>query len=352
MKSMQVVEFGAPLVSTNTELPTPQGTEVLLHMRAAGVCHTDLHLWHGGYDLGHGRMMSLQERGVRLPLTMGHENVGEVVAWGPEVDQLQSGEMRLVYPWLGCGHCDECRSGRENYCLQPDTIGINRPGGYANYLLVPHPRCLIPLQGLDPIAAAPLACSGLTCFSALKKFDTEVLKKRSMVVFGAGGLGLMSLYLHKALGGKGAIVIEPDAGRRAAALEAGAVTAIDPNDSDAKAQVLQAATDHHVLQVLDFVGAEQTAAMAFDLLSKGGHLISVGLFGGAADWPLPLLAIKALTIQGSYVGSLPELKELVQLVVDNELELIPTQQRSLDAVQDALNDLEKGQVTGRVVVTP
>lgn len=352
MKSMQVVEFGAPLAEASAELPTPQGTEVLLRMRAAGVCHTDLHLWHGGYDLGHGRMMSLQERGVRLPLTMGHENVGEVVAWGPDVQGFQSGDMRLVYPWLGCGHCDECQVGRENYCLQPDTIGINRPGGYANYLLVPHPRCLIPLQGLDPVAAAPLACSGLTCFSALKKFNPDGLKKRSLVIFGAGGLGLMSLHLYKALGGRHAIVVEPDAGRRAAALEAGAVAAVNPNDSDARAQILAAATDHHVLQALDFVGAEQTATMAFDLLSKGGHLITVGLFGGAADWPLPLLAIKALKIEGSYVGSLPELKELVDLVATHQLELIPTQQRSLEGVQQALSDLEQGAVIGRIIVTP
>src|SRR5690625_7732887 len=106
MKSMQVVEFGAPLAEASAELPTPQGTEVLLRMRAAGVCHTDLHLWHGGYDLGHGRMMSLQERGVRLPLTMGRENVGEVVDRGTDVQWFQSGDVRRVLPEMVCGTGD------------------------------------------------------------------------------------------------------------------------------------------------------------------------------------------------------------------------------------------------------
>lgn len=351
MRSMQVQEFGGPLVEATSETPKPRGDEVLLRVRAAGVCHTDLHLWHGGYDLGGGKTLSLAERGVTLPLVMGHETVGVVEAVGENVRSVQPGDVRLIYPWLGCGHCDACRRGQENYCLTPQTIGINRPGGYADHVLVPHERSLVPLQGLDPVSAAPLACSGLTCYSALKKFGIELLREHRLVIFGAGGLGLMCLKLLRALGGKDAVVIEPNPERAAAALQAGAVAVIDPAANDAAARI-RAAVGGPVQAVLDLVGNPETAATSFDLLTKGGHLVTVGLFGGAASWPLPLLAIKAITIQGSYVGSLPELHELVDLVAAKRLELIPVHTCGMSALGQALHALQAGQVVGRMVMTP
>lgn len=351
MRSINVVKFGKPLQMVSSKVPKPKGTEVLLKVRAAGICHTDLHLWHGGYDLGNGRAMSLNERGVSLPLTMGHENVGEIIDMGEKVKGLESGGIHLVYPWLGCGACDMCLEEKENYCLKPNTIGINRPGGYSDYLLVPHPRYLISLNTLSPREAAPLACSGLSCFSALRKLDQTILKDRPLVVIGAGGLGLMSIVLAKALGCKGAIVIEPNIEKRKAALQVGALVAFSPEEENIKELVTEAAKNE-VLQVLDFVGSEQTANLAFSLLAKGGHLVTLGLFGGAAGWPLPLLAINAITVQGSYVGSLPELRELVDIVERHRIKLIPTQEQQLTDVQQALEKLEEGAVTGRLVIVP
>lgn len=351
MRSMQVQAFGGPLTEKCTKAPQPKGHEVLLRVQASGICHTDIHLWHGGYDLGGGRMLSLQERGVKLPLVMGHEIVGVVVAVGKDVRGVKLGDIRLIYPWLGCGHCDVCSRGNENYCLTPDTIGINRPGGYANRVLVPHERSLVPLRGLDPVAAAPLACSGLTCYSALKKLGIELLRSNVLVVFGAGGLGLMCLKLLKALDGRRAVVIEPNAERAQAALEAGALAVIDPTVPDAAEQV-RAAIGGPIRFALDLVGNPQTTGMAFDLLTKGGHMVSVGLFGGSADWPLPLLAIKAITIQGSYVGSLPELHDLVDLVADRQLDLIPVHTCGMSSLGDALRALEAGKVVGRMVMVP
>lgn len=351
MRSMRVQAFGEPLVEAATETPQPQGHEVLLRVSAAGICHTDLHLWHGGYDLGGGRKLSLEERGIKLPLVMGHETVGVVVAVGEQVEGVQPGDVRLIYPWLGCGQCASCAKGQENYCLKPNTIGINRPGGYADHVLVPHARSLVPLRGLDPVRAAPLACSGLTCYSALKKFGLERLQEQVLVIFGAGGLGLMALKLLAGIGGKGAVVIEPNAERAQAAMDAGAIAVVDPTATDAAEQVA-AAVGGPVHAVLDLVGNEQTSSTAFNLLTKGGHLVTIGLFGGAANWPLPLLAIKALTIQGGYVGSLPELHELVALVAEKQLELIPVHTCGLSAIGDALRALEAGKVVGRMVVTP
>src|SRR6516225_1656717 len=127
MKSFKVAEFSAPLEAVEAPTPEPSGAEVLLRVKAAGVCHSDLHIWEGGYELGHGRgQLSLKDRGISLPLTMGHETVGEVVALGPEArgQGVQVGETRLVYPWIGCGNCAVCKAGDENMCMRSRCLGV------------------------------------------------------------------------------------------------------------------------------------------------------------------------------------------------------------------------------------
>lgn len=351
MKSMQVVDFGDPLVEVDGPRPTPQGHEVLLKVLATGVCHTDLHLWHGGYDLGAGRTLSLAERGVKLPLTMGHEIVGVVESVGADVSGIKPGDRYIVYPWLGCGSCQVCQDGAENLCLKPRTIGINLAGGYADYVLIPEARYLVNLQDLDPVNAAPLACSGLTCFSALRKFGDVVLSRTPLVVIGAGGLGLMCLKLLAGIGAMGAVVVEPDPVKRQAAMDAGAIATVDPGAENAADQIRQA-VGRPVEAVLDFVANPQTAQMGFDVLTKGGKLVLIGLFGGSAPWSLPLIPMKAITIQGSYVGSQAELQELVDLVSAKKLDLIPVEACGIHAVGDALHALQQGKIVGRMVMTP
>ena len=228
MKSYDVCECGAPLRLMERPTPKPTGTEVLLKVIAAGVCHSDLHIWEGHYDLGGGKLLKLADRGVKLPLTMGHENVGEVVAVGPDAKGVKVGDRRLVHPWLGCGECAVCKRGDEQLCRTAFSIGVFRSGGYADHVLVPHPRYLFDIGNVAPERAAPLACSGITTYGALKKVG-PLLQQESMVIIGAGGLGLMCLSLHGKMGGKGAIVVDIDAVKRQAALKAGAVAAIDSN---------------------------------------------------------------------------------------------------------------------------
>jgi alcohol dehydrogenase, propanol-preferring len=350
MKSYRVTEFGTPLQMIEVPTPQPSGTEVLLRVKAAGVCHSDLHIWEGGYDLGHGRRMSLKDRGIPLPLTMGHETAGEVVALGPQAEGIKVGEVRLVYPWIGCGKCPVCASGDEHLCATPRCLGVYCDGGYADHITVPHPRYLLDLQGLDPVMAAPYACSGLTTYSALRKV-ANVLEREPILIIGAGGLGLMALSLLKAMGGKGAIVVDIDARKRQAALDAGALAAIDSAAADARRQIVQAA-GAPVRAAIDLVGSEQTTALGFDVLPKGGKLVIVGLFGGAAPWSLPLIPIKAATIQGSYVGSLAELKALLDLVRRKSVPPIPVSRRPLHQAQQSLEDLRSGSLVGRAVLTP
>src|SRR5882757_7313078 len=131
MRSFDVCQCGAPLQMIERETPTPKGTEVLLKMLAAGVCHSDLHIWDGYYEIGGGKKLMLADRGVKLPLTMGHENVGEVVAVGPRARGVKIGDKRLVYPWIGDGTCAVCKRGDEHLCLSPRFLGVYRDGGYA-----------------------------------------------------------------------------------------------------------------------------------------------------------------------------------------------------------------------------
>ena len=351
MKSYQLVAFGSALEPREVETPQPTGTEVLLRTRAAGVCHSDLHLCGGGYDLGGGRFLSLSDRGVHLPRTLGHETVAEVVAWGPEAQGVQAGDVRLIYPWIGCGTCANCTGGDENVCTgTPTVLGVHRDGGFADHILVPHPRYLLDLKGIDPVAAAPLACSGLTTYAALKKV-LPIARREPILVMGAGGLGLMFLGLLAAMGGKGAVVVDIDPHKREAALAAGALAAIDGAAPDAMEQARQA-LGGPLSAAIDFVGNPATAAFVFDLLAKGGRMILLGLFGGASPWSLPMLPMKAITIQGSYVGNLQELHELVDLVSAMPTAPLPIDPRPLDQANQALHDLEEGRVVGRAVLLP
>jgi D-arabinose 1-dehydrogenase-like Zn-dependent alcohol dehydrogenase len=356
MKSFQVTDFNAPLKEVDQPTPEPQGTQVLIRVKAAGVCHSDLHIWEGGYDLGHGRKpLSLKDRGVSLPRTMGHETVGEVAAFGPDVKpgdtaDVKIGDVALVYPWLGCGKCQTCLDGDENMCaVKPNSLGVYCDGGYADHMIVPHPKYLLNLRGLDPVTAAPYACSGVTTYSALKKVESAF--NTPIVIFGAGGLGLMALSLLKAMGGKGAIVVDIDARKREAAEAAGALATVDGKAADALEQLTKKAGGP-IRAVIDLVGNAQTTQLGFDCLSKGGKLVIVGLFGGGATFPLPLIPIKAITIQGSYVGNLRETQELLDLVRIKKIAPIPVTKVPLAKANDALLELQKGKLVGRAVLTP
>jgi propanol-preferring alcohol dehydrogenase len=351
MKSYDVCECGAPLQAIERPTPEPAGTEVLLRVLAAGVCHSDLHIWDGYYELGGGKRLQLLDRGIKLPLTMGHENVGEVVAVGPDARGVKVGERRLAHPWMGCGECAVCKRGEENLCLKPRNLGVFSSGGYADYLMVPHPRYLFDIGDLPPAQVAPLACSGVTTYSALKKVGAAVLEQEPIVIIGAGGLGLMALALLKAMGGRGAVVVDVDPAKREAAKKAGALAVIDGGGADAAKQIV-AATNGGAWAVIDLVGSSATAKLGVDSLIKGGKLIIVGLFGGDITVPTPFFPMKAMAIQGSYVGSIPEMAELLDLVRRTGLPPVPIATRPLAEVNAALEDLRAGKVVGRVVLTP
>ena len=351
MRMFQVCVCGQPLQCNEQPTPQPTGTQVLLKVLAAGVCHSDLHLADGYFDLGGGKRMSLQDRGMNLPVTLGHENVGEVVAIGPEVKGVKVGAVLLADPWIGCGTCPVCLRGDENLCRAMRSLGVFSDGGYADFMMVPHPRYLFAIGDLPPERAAPLACSGITTFSALKKVPTLI--DEPTVIIGAGGLGLMCLGLHQKMGGHSAIVVDIDPVKREAAKRAGAAAVIDGGASDTVQQIMKLTKDGAgAWAAIDLVGSSASARVGFDSLIKGGKYIIVGLFGGDFTVSLPPIPMRALTIQGSYLGSLPEMAEMMELVRRKGLPDVPVTTRRLDEVNAAHADLRAGKIVGRVVLTP
>ena len=348
MISYQIIEHGKPLQKVLKETPKPTGTEVLVRITRSGVCHSDLHIWDGYFDLGGGKRFYVKDRGCVPPFTMGHEPFGVVEALGPKAKGVKVGQKRIVFPWIGCGKCPMCKAERDNYCTAMRTIGVMRPGAYSTHLLVPHPKYLVDAAGIDEAFAATLACSGVTAYSAARKL-TDLVAQDCVAVIGCGGVGLATVAVLRALGVRNVIACDVDEGKLAAAREFGAKLTLDTRAPDA-VQKLQGLAKGSLGGVIDLVGMPATAQLGLAALRKGGRYVMVGLFGGELQHPLPSFALRAIGISGSYVGNLPELREVVALAKKKKLKKMPLSTRPSSEVNAILEELKAAKVLGRVVL--
>jgi D-arabinose 1-dehydrogenase-like Zn-dependent alcohol dehydrogenase len=330
--------------------PTPDGTEVLLRVSAAGICHSDLHIWDGFFDLGEGKRLELGKVGARLPLTLGHEIVGVVEGLGPDAEGVSVGDRRVAFPWIGCRQCAVCEHEREQHCLSPKFLGARVHGGYSEYVVVPHPKYLIDHGSVPTELACTFACAGLTAYAAIKKV-APLTEDDYLVLIGAGGVGLSGLHIAPSVVPAKLIVADVDPQKRGIARQAGAFATIDNSEPDAVANVIEL-TGGGARAAIDFVGAPQTARFGVDVLRKGGTLINVGLYGGALSLPLPPMPIRSLTLRGSYVGTLEEMEEVMALGREGKVPPIPLDVRPLSAAPQALEDLRAGRVSGRIILRP
>jgi D-arabinose 1-dehydrogenase-like Zn-dependent alcohol dehydrogenase len=351
MLSQAVIEFGAPLQAIESPTPTPTGTEVLLKIHNSGVCHSDVHLHEGFFDLGGGNKLPLSN--LKLPHTLGHEIEGEVVAVGPDVKDIKIGARYAAFPWIGCGKCAACLRGDENLCSGASRqLGCSNgcPGGYATHVMVPDPKYLIDYGNTDPALAAAYMCSGVTAYTAMKRVG-KLGPKDEVLVLGVGGVGMMGVQFAKSIFGKGPIAADIDDEKLAAAKKAGASATYNTKDPDAAKQVMKD-TGGGAYAVVDFVGSEKSFAFANKAVQKGGKIIIVGLFGGAMTMPLPMFPLRVISIGGSYVGTLEETREMMALVRAGKVDPIPYSKRPLSDANAALDDLVHGKVTGRIILTP
>lgn len=353
MRSYVVPEWGKPLELREKPTPVPSAGEVLVRVTAAGVCHSDLHIHDGYYDLGGGRKLLNADRGVFPPRTMGHEIAGTVEAVGEGVSEVAPGDAIAVFPWIGCMECDACALGEEQNCPSPRTLGILTDGGYSTHVLVPSAKYCIPLDGIAPEVAALYTCSGVTTYHALKKFDERILKSEPVLIIGAGGLGMIALTILNGMDAYGAIFADIDPAKRELALANGAIAVLDPRDPEIVAQIKALSPGKRGLRMaMDLVGNPDTVQLGIDSMVKGGTVVVVGLMGGEFSIPVPYLPARALVLAGSYVGSLQDFKELLALVREKRIPAPPIEKHPLEDAQLVLDNLRAGKVNGRGVLIP
>ncbi len=348
LRSQALLEYGAKLEETNTELTAPEGTQVIVRVRHCGVCHSDVHLQDGYFDLGGDRKFGVSVL-HNLPFTLGHEIEGEIVAAGPAAKDAAVGARVVVYPWIGCENCELCAGGNSQLCNQPRQIGINVDGGYATHVVVPHPRYVLDYGTLKPERAGSFMCAGLTAYGALKKLSSRTTKG-PVLIMGLGGVGTMALQFARALFDAAPIVADIDPAKRTQALEAGAAMALDPLERDDRKRLMKATGG--VLGAVDLAGTPDSLGFAMGALSKGGKVVIAGLIGGELRYPIPYFPFRSITVEGSYVGSLDEAKEMLALAASGAIDPIPVKLRPLDEAQASLDALREGGVHGRSVLTP
>ncbi len=350
MKSAQIPGPNEPLKISESKNPKPSGSQVLLKVKSEGVCHSDLHLWEGGYDLGDGQFLKVTDRGVKYPVTPGHEIVGTIEEIGENVSNVSVGDDVLVFPWMGCGECPACKVGNENLCDAPKSMGLFQNGGYSDYVLVPNSKYLAKLDGVDPDAATSLACSGLTAYTAIKKANHN--SPEFIVIVGAGGLGLMGVQIASEITDAKIICVDLDDAKLETAKKMGAHFTVNSKDPETVQKIMSICNDKGADSVVDFVNAPPTVKTGLAVLRKRGNLVLVGLFGGSLELSLVTIPLKSIMIQGAYTGNYNDMVELLGLARKGTINPVISKRYSLDEANTALEDLKARKILGRAVINP
>jgi propanol-preferring alcohol dehydrogenase len=351
MEAARIIEPKESLQIQHLETPKPKGSQVLIKVNSSGVCHSDIHLWEGGYEGPSGQFLKATDRGVKYPLTPGHEIAGTVESMGEEAEGFNKNERVIVFPWIGEGLCPACRIGQENLCDKPRSLGIYTDGGYADYVLVPNYKYLVKLdEDMDLDASATLSCSALTAYGAIK--NTDLKPNNNVVIVGAGGLGLMAMQIAKAISGAKIIAMDLDDQKLDIAKKNGADNTINSKKQDPLKATMELTDKMGADAIIDFVNASKTVETDVQLLRRRGKLVLVGLFGGELKLNLITMPTRAYKIIGSYTGSISEMVELVSLAKRGVIKPVVSNRFRLDQATEALTMLKEGKVVGRGVINP
>jgi propanol-preferring alcohol dehydrogenase len=323
--------------------PKPGPGEVLLRVLAAGVCRTDLALLRSGGD------------GLALPVTLGHEVVGEVTALGEGVAAPQPGTVVAVYELLGCGRCRACAGGQDNVCrdVLPGAIGITRDGGMADHVVVPV-RNVVALGDVDPVHAAPLTDAGMTALHAVERGRPLLEPRATAVVVGIGGLGHLAVQFLRATSKVRVLAVDVDRTRLDFAASIGADAGV-LTGSDAAEGILAANAGRRVDVVFDFVGAQESLDLAADVTGRGGAIVVTGGGGGRLSITARMGAGGAPDREVAMVHTFGGTRDdLVRALALAEAGRVRThvEVSELAAASRMLGDLDAGHVLGRAVLVP
>lgn len=333
MRAVVVRAFGEPLEIEDRPIPSPGPHEVLVRMEASGLCHTDIHAWHGDWPVK-----------PNPPFIPGHEGVGIVEALGADVTRVSEGD-RVAIPWLGsaCGACEHCVAGWETLCESQQNSGYSIDGAYAEYALADSRYVGIVPDGVDPLEAAPLTCAGVTTYKAVKV--SGVGPSDLVAVFGIGGLGHLAMQ-YAQVAGATVVAVDLHDDKLDLARRLGAAHTVNAREQD-PVEVIQ-----------DLGGADQAICLAvapkafeqaFASLKRGGTLSMVAL-PADNNMTLPIFetVLKGITVRGSIVGTRNDLKEVFELHAQGKT-TVEYATRDLATVNEDFEAIEAGEVSGRLV---
>ena len=375
--SYTIVRPGADLVAISNSLKEkvsslrPKGLLVKVH--AAGVCHTDVHQWSGGYNISGSETVNFTQRaGYGYPKVPGHEISGTVYALGSALASekciLSVGDRVAVFPWIGCDECEACDDDAAAYCTgQAQEIGMCTDGGYAEYVALPHYKYAVKLpDGISYDLASTLGCSGLTAYNALATAmpclanASKYKPKAKLGVVGVGGLGQWTLSLAKnflSIPNLFIVGCDVDSNKLDRLAREGLLDSTVTMDRTQPVEKLVSSAlsrcGGELDAVIDFVNVPLTFNFSVRLLGRRGVLVPVGLHGsGCGEVPTLFLPLHKLSIIGVQVGNLADFKEVVAFVGKHQeaLKMPLLVKYSFSDCSQALKDLDKGTIAGRAIL--
>jgi NAD+-dependent secondary alcohol dehydrogenase Adh1 len=342
MKAARLHEYHRALELDSVEEPKATGPfDVVVKIGAAGLCRTDLHIQEGQWA---------EKSEVVLPYTPGHENAGWVHEVGSGVTNVEVGDTVIVHPFISCGLCRPCRRGDDMHCVEGSFPGIDRDGGFAELLLT-SARSVVKLDpSLEPASIAALADAGLTAIHAVKKAIPVLGAGTKAVVIGAGGLGHIGIQCLKAYTPTEIIVVDPSEKALALATEMGADHVVKV-EGTSHVETVQELTDGMGAEaIIDFVGEKGAVEDGVAMIQDGGFYYVIG-YGQNIDIPTIDVISREISFIGNLVGTYVDLQDLMTLTAQGKVTLHTTTY-PLDAINDAMADLDGGRLQGRGILVP